>query len=438
MSIEKEFVPYQESLELKELDFDEECFGFYTEEYKALIKNFGKKTWRRPMVRFDFADEWNNLGYGPIRLDNSIWSLAMPLVAPDSFELASLSIENRPYFSYASLSDEDGYSVLWFNRYVGPIDSFEWRVVEVFLAHYRNMLPCYPVIKEIPWGHDAAITMRLDCDEDVASASFLLNAYKEMNVPLSFAIHTSSFKQEKDKFILNEALKNKGSVLSHSHTHAPNWGGDYESAKKEALISKMLIEEYVDVKVRYAVSPFHQSPSYALKALCDAGYDGCVGGIIRNDPEFILARGGSLSGIEDQFIGHSQQVMLHGDCILKTDDPLSIYKQSFDYAYETQMMFGYLDHPFSDRYQYGWESEELRIKVHQAFINYIKTKAKNPIFFSEDDALDFMRCKSSLLIFKDKESFCMDLSKSINQNLPPFSVEYKGKMIKAYDGALLS
>ena len=29
MSIEKEFVPYQESLELKELDFDEPCFGYY-------------------------------------------------------------------------------------------------------------------------------------------------------------------------------------------------------------------------------------------------------------------------------------------------------------------------------------------------------------------------------------------------------------------------
>lgn len=29
MSLEKEFVPYQESMELKELDFDEPCFGLY-------------------------------------------------------------------------------------------------------------------------------------------------------------------------------------------------------------------------------------------------------------------------------------------------------------------------------------------------------------------------------------------------------------------------
>ena len=40
--LEKEFVPYEGSLALKELGFDEPCFGFYTEEYKSLIKNFCK------------------------------------------------------------------------------------------------------------------------------------------------------------------------------------------------------------------------------------------------------------------------------------------------------------------------------------------------------------------------------------------------------------
>ena len=32
--MEKEFVPYEEALELKELGFDEPCFGFYTYEGK--------------------------------------------------------------------------------------------------------------------------------------------------------------------------------------------------------------------------------------------------------------------------------------------------------------------------------------------------------------------------------------------------------------------
>ena len=32
--LDKEFVPHQESLELKELGFDEPCFGFYLETKK--------------------------------------------------------------------------------------------------------------------------------------------------------------------------------------------------------------------------------------------------------------------------------------------------------------------------------------------------------------------------------------------------------------------
>ena len=40
--MEKEFVNYNQALKLKELGFDEPCFGFYTQEYKTLIKNFCK------------------------------------------------------------------------------------------------------------------------------------------------------------------------------------------------------------------------------------------------------------------------------------------------------------------------------------------------------------------------------------------------------------
>jgi hypothetical protein len=37
-SLEKEFVPYQESLELKELGFDESCFGFYERDKELIIQ----------------------------------------------------------------------------------------------------------------------------------------------------------------------------------------------------------------------------------------------------------------------------------------------------------------------------------------------------------------------------------------------------------------
>jgi hypothetical protein len=37
-NLEKEFVPYQESLELKELGFDEPCLGFYERDKELVIQ----------------------------------------------------------------------------------------------------------------------------------------------------------------------------------------------------------------------------------------------------------------------------------------------------------------------------------------------------------------------------------------------------------------
>jgi len=410
-------------------------------QYQQCIEDLKLKRWRRPLERFDFANEWNNMGYGAVRLDHTIWSLAAPLKSNASSELASVLINNETCFSYASIHNEDQSSVLWFNRYVGPIDSFEWRIVENFISHYRfDVLPCYPVIKEIPWGYDAAITMRLDCDENVSSAQSLFEMYKAMDIPFSLAIHTSSFNQERDQPIVFDVLKHQGSILSHSSTHAPNWGGSYETAKREASDSKIFIEKITDTKIRYAVSPFHQTPSYALKALADVGYDGCVGGIIRNDPDFLMARGGSISNINEDFIGHSQQVMLHGDCVLEGNRPLKIYEQSFDYAYESQTLYGFLDHPFSDRYQYGWQDEASRIKTHQDFIKYIKIKAENPIFLSEEDALDFLRLKSNINIKHDNVEFYLRGCDSMSghRQILNVALDYQNKIFKGQDGVLFS
>jgi hypothetical protein len=42
--MEKEFVPYEQALDLKELGFDEPCFKGYTEEYKTLISFSNTRT----------------------------------------------------------------------------------------------------------------------------------------------------------------------------------------------------------------------------------------------------------------------------------------------------------------------------------------------------------------------------------------------------------
>ncbi|MGH7461643.1 MAG: polysaccharide deacetylase family protein [Longimicrobiales bacterium] len=364
--------------------------------YQRLVCELGGKQVVRPFERFDFTDEWNNLGYGAIRFDGSIWGVAQALDVPARIELASVCVDGERHLSYAALWQSEHCSLLWFNRAVGPIDSFEWRLVENFLSSHRaSVLPCQPVLSEIPWGYDTAITSRLDCDEDIESARPLWNLYRRLGVPFTLAVHTSNLSKPEHHGILRDLVAQGEAVLSHTATHAPNWGGSYEAAHGEGRESADLLQAVTGIPVRYAVSPFHQSPGYALQALADAGYAGCIGGIIRNDPEFLLARGGTLADMPVGFVGHSQQCMLHGDCMLGAGDPLAVFKEAFELAFESRTLFGYLDHPFSDRYQYGWPDEAVRTEAHEQFIAYIRSRAVKPVFLHEEAAMDFLRCKAA-------------------------------------------
>ena len=42
--MEKEFIPYEQALELKELGFDEECFGYYSFSEKITLKSCFNRT----------------------------------------------------------------------------------------------------------------------------------------------------------------------------------------------------------------------------------------------------------------------------------------------------------------------------------------------------------------------------------------------------------
>lgn len=394
--------------------------------YHPVAAALGATGWRRALERFDFTDEWNNLAYGAIRADGSPWALAQPVHVAPEYCLAELQTGADAPLSYCALRTHAGSSVLWFNRPVGPVDSFEWRLVENFLsAAQAEGQPCCPVIREIPWGYDTAITMRLDCDEDITSARPLWEAYRAWGVPLSLAIHTTNLQDDTHHAFLRAFCAAGGALLSHTATHAPNWGGSYEAARHEGHESRQKIEAATGVAVRYAVSPFHQSPPYALAGLCDAGYLGCIGGIIRNDPEFLLARGGALDGLPRGFIGHSQQTMLHGDCMLAEGDPLRIFKAAYDRAYETQTLFGYLDHPFSLRYQYGWRDEAQRIEAHQGLIAHIRARAAQPLFMDEIQALDFLRARAAIRLSQEGEGyFCHGAEAPAGLT---FGVEYQGR-----------
>ncbi|WP_144108565.1 polysaccharide deacetylase [Paraburkholderia sp. BCC1886] len=398
--------------------------------YGARTQTLGGQSWLRPFERYDFADEWNNLGYGAIRGDGSIWAVRQAGQAPAEAELAAVYVDGERQFSYAALWDAGASSVLWFNRPVGPCDSFEWRLVEQFLSGYRaKTLPCQPVLSELPWGYDAAITSRLDCDEDIESARPLWQAYQRMGVPFSLAVNTQNLSRPDQHPILRELVadREQGAVLSHSATHSPNWGGTYDNAVAEGMQSANLLEAVTGVKVRYAVSPFHQSPPEGLRGLADAGYEGCVGGLIRNDPEFLTARGGALAGLPAGFVAHSQQCMLHGASMLKEGDPLAVFKQAFDLAFDTRTLFGYLDHPFSERYTYGWSDEAARIAAHEQFVAYIRAKASKPLFLHEDAALDFLQFRSLAQVVHAGDAFHVQTPPNADGATPlRLGVEYRG------------
>ena len=381
----------------------------------------------RPFLRYDFTDEWNNLGYGAIKADDSIWAIAtQALIATDNC-IAEVSTGEQALSAYCGLWDAQANSLLWFNRPVGPVDSQEWSLIEYFLANYRNInLPCWPVIREIPHGHDGAVTMRLDCDEDIESARTLWETYQTLDIPFSLALHAAVLPDERQHLLPQQVLEKGGAILSHTATHAANWGGSYDAAYHEAISSAQEVLQVTGHRVRYAVSPFHQTPDYARAALADAGYKGCIGGIIRNDPDFLMARAGLAPGSADGFIGHSQQCMLHGDCVLEGTEPLAIFKQAFDMAKAGGAFFGYLDHPFSPRYQYGWLSEAQRITMHREFISYLKL-SDNILFCNQTDALDFLSDKAAIELTMQSDGFQV-IPSAVSIGKWQVSVEYKDKI----------
>ena len=383
---------------------------------------------RRACLRYDFMDDWNNLGYGAVRADDTIWSLSQIVQLSKQHLLAALKLQTQAIGAYAGLwvNQSVANALLWFNRPVGPVDSQEWRLVERYLSDFGYpSSACQPVLSEIPYGYEAAVTMRLDCDEDVESARSLWQAYRQLDVPFSLALHARVLSDQRHHILPRDVLAHGGALLSHTATHAPDWGGSYAAAYEEGRSSAEVIEQSTGYRVRYAVSPFHQTPVYARAGLTDAGYEGCIGGIIRNDYDFLMARSGTPPEGVQGFIGHSQQCMLHGDCMLEGGDPLLIFKQAFAAAKESRTFFGYLDHPFSERYQYGWQTEGQRVNMHTALVEYIRAQG-SVLFTHENDAMDFLHDRAAILVTNDSQCFNFRLPSSKRSHLIQ-SVEYAGK-----------
>ena len=361
----------------------------------------------RPLLRYDFAEEWNNHGYGAVMADGSIWSVACQASITSQFteQLAFLYRGESDLSSYVTLSSVQQAEILWVNRAVGFIDTQECRLIETFVCNYHpEKLPCLPLLREIPYGYDAMISMRLDCDESISAALPLFELYKSENIPFSLAVKTAQETDDDDYALLNEIIEQRGAVLSHTVNHKNNWGVDKDDVRAEAAGSRRWILEHVKNAeiIEYAVSPFHQNPDYAVEALAQESYRGFISGIICNDPQYLLSRAGKVVGVKD-IVTHSQQCMLHGDCLLKAgDDQLSVYKKSAEICVRSGAIFGYLDHPFSERYQYGWITESQRVDAHRDWIDYLQSMG-NVLFENEAKTLSHIKRKSGVNVWLEND-----------------------------------
>lgn len=394
---------------------------------------FGGNLPPRHLGQYHFAHEWNNHGYGRIRTDKSMYALGeLATPSPSLIPLQYLKNEKNENMGVVSGIIDDGTSCgLWFSRPIGPLDGYDWFLVERFFSDYRaDDLECVPVIKEIPWGYDSACTMRIDCDEAVASGRQLFELYKKYDLPFGLAIKTQQTLAEADKALMRDVIAAGGTVVSHSHTHAPDWGGNQESAQKEIEDSHREFRALgIDgINYRYAVSPFHQNSRAAVKGLQAAGIEMFVSGIIANDPDYLQARAGQVAWIMGIY-SHSQQSMLHGDCYHAAGNSWAQYKQAFDTARATETFYGFLDHPLSGN-NYGWKSEQERLLVHEEFIQYIKTH--KVWWASLERALDFLACKQESQAWIENGKLRFRRSpKPHHQNLPDFCIRWKGKDWKA-------
>jgi hypothetical protein len=382
---------------------------------------------RRPLTRFDYSDEWNNLGFGRIRTDGGIWSVRGGIIADDARELAGVFMGLRTYCgSYLALYDTPEASFLWCARPAGPVDSTEWTVVERFLSDWRaDALPCLPVILQTPAGCNCLVTMRLDCDEDIGSARDVFEWYAGEGIPFSLAVKTDLPVTTIDMVLLHDVVASGGSLLSHTHTHQPNWGATPEEALAEAEASRRWFAQQLPTAhlVDLAVSPFHTNPPYAVQALVHAGFTGFVSGIIHNDPEYLLGRAGLVPFAAGRMVGISQQSMLHGDCYRRQQGSVAVHIAAFEAQYAARGIFGYLDHPFSERYQYDWENAGQRLRAHQRLIAAIR-RHPGVWFWSQQQCFDFVKALYAVRLRISSEGKVMNTAALERSDM---AYRYRGK-----------
>ena len=327
----------------------------------------------RPLIRLDFEEAWNVYGFGKILLTDSPWGLAGSFKASGARTIAWAEDGSRSV-PFMTLRTVGSGGILWVNRAAGLADTLECSLLYRFISSWNPRPGLPPFVRPIPPGYSSAVSFRFDCDEAIESARELLGMYFAAGFVPSLAVTTREIKGPATETYLKEFSLAGGAVLSHSVDHPAHWGKTYEAAFAQASGSRKILEKVVGRPVHCAVSPFHQNPPEAVKALADAGYLGLATGTLEFDPEALLGWPGFYPGPEGPVpvLLHEQKAMLHGD-IVRRHGGLDHYRASFEAHRKAGVPFGYLDHPLSG-YDYGWGDARAQRKAHGDWVGWLKGK----------------------------------------------------------------
>jgi hypothetical protein len=119
--------------------------------------------------------------------------------------------------------------------------------------------------------------------------------------------------------------------------------------------------------------------------------------------------------------------MLHGDCFRRYGNSIDAYRESLDAHLAAGAIFGYLDHPFSARYQYGWLDESTRLGAHRALIEHIQ-RTPGIWWASIVEVLDFLRRRDAASVSVDR-SGRLSLEIPVCGGKPRLTIRWKGREI---------
>ena len=87
--------------------------------------------------------------------------------------------------------------------------------------------------------------------------------------------------------------------------------------------------------------------------------------------------------------------MLHGDCLTKSRK-IDNYLETFFNSYQLGFSTGFLDHPISERYDYGWGSSKRQVNAHKKIIEFLLSH--NISLVSEEEIFKRLKAKEQLEI----------------------------------------